>query len=86
VEIVPVVELPPAVPLTCHVTAVLDVFATAVVNVCVVPVCTLAVAGEIVMVIGETIVTGADPDTEESDEYTAVTVTVAGDGTVAGAV
>ena len=32
---VPTVELPPVVPLTCHVTAVFEVFATTAVNCCV---------------------------------------------------
>lgn len=31
-EIVPTVELPPLTPLTCHVTAVLDVFVTVALN------------------------------------------------------
>jgi hypothetical protein len=36
-EIVPIVELPPVTPFTCHVTAVLDVFVTAALNVWVPP-------------------------------------------------
>ena len=49
--IVPVVELPPATPLTDHVTPVLLVPETVAVNCFEVPTCKLAEVGEIVTVI-----------------------------------
>ena len=44
---VPIVELPPAIPLTCHVTDSSVVFATVAVNDCVSPVLMFAVIGQI---------------------------------------
>lgn len=41
----PTAELPPFTPLTLHVTAVFAVLVTAAVNVCMAPVCKMAVAG-----------------------------------------
>jgi hypothetical protein len=91
VEIVPVVVLPPVTPFTCQVTAVLVVFCTVAVKACDAAVATLAVPGEIEILTGvgeedEVMVTVAEADLVVSACETAVTVTVAGLGTVAGAV
>ena len=83
--IVPTVEFPPVTLFTCDVTAVLEVFATVVVNCFVKPACTLAVFGLIVTETAVTTVTAAVSDFVLSATETAVTVT-APDGTVAGAV
>ena len=83
----PTVALPPLTPFTCQVTAVLLVLLTVAVNAWGVATCTLAVGGATVTVIGGGVtVTVADPDLVGSATDTAVTVTVAGDGTFAGAV
>lgn len=88
VEIVPVVLLPPDIPFTCHVTDVLLVFCTVAVNCCVVPAGTVADVGDSEMVTPTAVVmvTVAEADLVVSAWETAVTVTVAGLGTVAGAV
>ncbi len=91
VEIVPVVALPPVTPFTCQVTAVLVVFCTVAVKVCDAPVAMLAVPGEIEIltgggVEGAVMVTVAEADLVVSACEMAVTVTVAGLGTAAGAV
>jgi len=55
VEIIPTVALPPATPLTLHVTAVFEVFVTVAVNICMpVPACKLFVAGVTVTATGST--------------------------------
>ena len=87
---VPTVELPPAMPLTCQLTAVLEVLDTVAVNCCVPPpACTEAPVGETETLIGAAavvIVTMAEPLLVESAAETALTVTLAGAGTVAGPV
>ena len=85
-EIVPAAVFPPVTPFTCQVTAVLLVFCTVAVNCRVSPVLTVAEVGEIVTLTGPVIVTCAEPDLVVSACETAVTVTVAGFGTVPGAV
>src|SRR6266480_2777062 len=87
-DIVPTVALPPVTPLTCQVTAVLLVFCTVAVNCCVPPAPTVADTGEIVTrtTAAGVMVTCAEADFVGSAWDTAVTVTVAGFGTTAGAV
>src|SRR5882757_4772451 len=87
-DIVPTVGLPPVTPLTCQVTAVLLVFCTVAANCCVPPAPTVADTGEIVTLTtaGGVTVTWAEADFVASAWDTAVTVTVAGFGTTAGAV
>jgi hypothetical protein len=85
-EIIPTVALPPAIPLTLQFTAMLEEPVTAAANVCVIPICTLAIAGVTVTVTGTTTVTCADADFVLSAVDVALTVTVAGDGTLPGAV
>src|SRR6266853_794790 len=87
-DIVPTVALPPVTPLTCQVTTVLPVFCTVAVNCCVPPAPTVADTGEIVTLTtaGGVTVTWAEADFVASAWDTAVTVTVAGFGTTAGAV
>lgn len=94
VEIVPVVLFPPVTPFTCQVTAVLLLFCTVSEKLCVAPVATLTEVGEIEIVTGggggvevpPVIVTVAEADTLTFACEIAVTVTVAGVGTFAGAV
>jgi hypothetical protein len=85
---VPVVVFPPVTPFTCQVTLMLLVFCTVAVNCWVPPALTVGKAGEIVTLTGSgaVIVTGAETDLVESACETAVAVTVAGFGTVPGAV
>jgi len=85
-EIMPMAVLPPATPLTCQVTAVLLDPVTAAAKACIIPVCTLALAGVTATATGDVIVTCADEDLVASAADTAVTMTAAGDGTTAGAV
>src|SRR5204863_109664 len=87
-DIVPTVALPPVTPLTCHVTAVLLVFCTVAVNCCVPPAPTVAYTGEIVTLTPASFPTrrSSDLDFVGSAWDTAVTVTMAGFGTTAGAV
>jgi hypothetical protein len=85
-EIMPTVALPPATLLTRQLTAVFDDPVTEAVNVWVIPVCTLALLGVIDIATGAPIVTWAEADFVASATDVAVTVTVAGDGTEAGAV
>jgi hypothetical protein len=83
---VPTVALPPAMPFTVHVTAVLAVPVTVATN-CWVPLVTsVALAGETLTATGGATVTAAVPDFVESATLVALTVTVAGVGTAAGAV
>lgn len=82
---VPSVELPPVVPFTCQVTAVLLIPVTMEVNCCVAPASTFTELGEMPIEVFAVMVTEAEADTEVSACETAVTVTVAGLGTVAGA-
>ena len=78
--------LPPVTPSTCQVTAVLLVFWTVAVNCCWPPTLTDGKSGDMVTVIAGRIVTVVEADLVESAWDTAVTVTVAGVGTLAGAV
>jgi len=78
-EMNPTVWLPPAMPLTCHVTPF-----TEAVNCCVPKFATVAAFGETVM--GMVTVTVADADFAVFAWEVAVTVTVGGFGTVVGAV
>jgi hypothetical protein len=86
VEIVPTVELPPVTPFTCQVTDPFTPFVTVALN-CWLPepAVTLAMDGEIETATGAVIVTDAGADRVGSATDTALTVTVAGDGTLAGA-
>jgi hypothetical protein len=87
-EIVPMVGFPPTNPLTDQVTVVVPVPVTKAVNCCPEPVCTLAVAGDTVTLTpgGDVTCTVADPKTLGLLALVAVTVTVFGNGTAAGAV
>ena len=85
---VPTVEFPPVMLFTSQVTAVFDVPVTVAVNCCVPFAATVAGEGETLTLTmaGETMTTAADADFVESACETAVTVTVLGFGTFAGAV
>ena len=88
-EIVPTVVFPPVIPLTCQVTCVLVVLMTVAVNARVLPVWTLAVGGVTDTLTGRggaVMLTCAEPERVGSATDTAVTATVDGEGTVAGAV
>lgn len=85
-ETVPQVAPEQPVPLTLHVTAVLDVFVTVGVNCCVFPATTCAVFGDMVIATGGATVTVAEADFVVSATDVAVTVTSAGLGIAAGAV
>ena len=86
VLIVPRLRLPLAIPLTSHATPAPAARQNEAVNCCGWPSATLADGGEIEFVAVQAIVTSALPDAEASAVLVAVTVTTAGDGTVAGAV
>jgi len=82
---------PPAMPLTFHVTLVLLVLVTVAVNCCLWEIRTVADAGEIFTEMGGggagfVMVTTALPTAAGTALLVACTVTVAGDGTTAGAV
>lgn len=83
----PTVALPPVMPLTLHVTPDEEVPETVAVKTCAPPVGTLAVCGatDTAMLVCNS-VTAEDPLACGSAWLTAVTVTVAGLGNVAGAV
>jgi len=86
---IPTVELPPVIPFTFQVTLVFDVFWTVAVKVLVRFVRTDALVGEMATVTaagGGVIVTVPAPTAVLSAWLRACTVTVAGEGTVAGAV
>ena len=85
-EIIPTVAFPPAVPLTLQFTPIFDEPVTAAVNICVIPAWTVAVAGVTDTATTGAIVTVADADFVVSAAEVALMVTVAGVGTVAGAV
>ena len=87
-EIVPTVEFPPVMLFTSQVTAVFDVPVTVAVNCCAPFAATVAGEGETLTLTmaGATMTTAADADFVESACETAVTVTVLGFGTFAGAV
>jgi hypothetical protein len=85
-EIVPTVALPPAMPLTCQLTAELTVLPTVAVKVWrPMPAWTVALAGVTDTDTGGVMVSVAAPDCVGSATETAVTVTAAGDGTLVGA-
>lgn len=88
VAIVPTVALPPAIPLTLQLTPVATLPApdTLAVNTCSPPVGTLAVIGETVTVTLSCKLTLAVSLACGSAWLTAVTVTLGGDGRIAGAV
>ena len=81
---VPTLALPPVAPFTCQVTAVFLSNVTVAVNCCVPPAATKVLAGE--MEIAACSVMLAEADTVELAVEVAVTVTCAGEGSVAGAV
>jgi hypothetical protein len=81
--------LPPTIPLTCHVTAVLGEPLTEAVNCCVPKFATVAALGVTVTEVDDepvVTVTVAEADFEVSACDVAVTVTCGGFGTAAGAV
>lgn len=85
----PTAWLPPAIPFTSQVTDELAAPFTVAVNCWVAKLATLAVLGNTLTVLAPVVavtVTLADPDLVESACEIAVTLTVAGFGTVAGAV
>ena len=88
-SMVPTVALPPVVPFTCHVTAVLVVPVTVAIKTCKVPVLTWVTAGFVLTVTATfglaVMVAWADPEIVPSACDVAVIVTVAGVGIVAGA-
>jgi hypothetical protein len=76
-DIVPTVALPPGMPLTCQVTALLVLLLTVAVKLCVpVATSTFAELGAMATLSGDVIVTPAKPDSVEFALDTAVTVTV----------
>jgi hypothetical protein len=84
--IVPTVAFPPVTPLASQVTAAPETRQNDAVNTCVWPSATFAAEGVIEFVAAQVMVTLALPDFELSATLVAVTVTVSGDGGVAGAV
>lgn len=84
----PVVEAPPVTPFTCQITAVLLVLLTVAAKAWACPTVTETLTGVMTTLTGlaKTMVTVAEAEILESALETAVTVTVAGDGTVFGAV
>ena len=84
-EIVPSVELPPLIPFTPHVTAVLELSLTVAENCCVCPTGTEALVGEIETKMPESIAMAAWAERVGSAALTANTVIVP-EGAVAGAV
>lgn len=85
VEIVPCAASPPVTPLTCHVTAVFVAFETVAVNCCALPAITFAVVGVTETETAAVMVSVADADLAVSAWETALTVMLAGFGTLAGA-
>ena len=84
-SMVPTVRLPPAIPFTLQFTAVLVVPVTVAVKAFTWPTPIVAEVGAMLTVTGTTMVTIEDAVTVGSTTLVAVTVTVAGLGTVAGA-
>jgi hypothetical protein len=84
--IVPTLELPLAIPLTSHETLAPAARQKEAVKDCAWPSARLADGGEIAFVAVQMIVTLALPEAEVSTVLVAVTATLAGDGTAAGAV
>jgi hypothetical protein len=84
--IVPAAALPPTTPLTSQITPVFEAFDTVALNGCAPPGATTTEAGEMLTATwGNVMVTAADADALASTAETAVTLTVAGLGTEAGA-
>jgi hypothetical protein len=83
--IVPIAELPAAIPLTSHKIAAPAARQKEAVNVCVCARETVAVDGEIVFVAEHVMVTLAVADLAGSAMLVAVTLTVEGEGGTAGA-
>jgi hypothetical protein len=88
VTIVPTAAFPPAIPFTLHVTpdAALPNPEMFAVNTCSPPVGTFAVGGDTVIATLSLRFTFAESLADESASLTAVTVTLGGDGSAAGAV
>ena len=86
IVIAPTEELPLEIPLTSHAMAVPAGTHNEAVNTCVWPSAREIAAGEILLGLAQTIVTLAEADLEASATLVAVTVTTAGEGSVAGAV
>ena len=84
-EMVPTVLLPPAMPLTCHVTVLVSELSTVATKVVVWPMPTMAVRGAM-LTTGGVIVTVALAVSAGFATDRAVMVTVVGDGIAAGAV
>jgi hypothetical protein len=86
--IVPMVEFPPAIPLTLQLTAAdgLPVPATFAVNTCTPFAGTFTAAGETVIAMSSFKFTVAEALADKSASLTAVTVTLGGDGSALGAV
>jgi hypothetical protein len=84
--IVPTAALPPAIPFTSHASADPAGTHSEAVKVCEAPNPTLAVEGAIESVAAQVIVAVALPDFVPSAALVAVTITLAGEGTAAGAV
>ena len=84
--IVPTIEFPPGIPLTSQEIAAPLAMQDEVVRICVWPSETLAAGGEIEFIEVQVMVTLAAPDFEASATLVAITLTVAGEGGVAGAV
>ncbi len=82
----PKLKSPLAIPLTSHATLAPAARQNEAVNDCGWPSARLADVGEIAFVAVQVIVTFALPDAEVSTVLVAVTVTLAGEGTAAGAV
>jgi hypothetical protein len=87
VAIVPMAELPPAIPFTLHVKlpAGLPLALSLAVNSCALPVGTFTVLGATMTTMSSVKVTPAEPLACGSAWLTAITVTLGGDGSVAGA-
>jgi hypothetical protein len=83
--IVPIAELPPAIPFTSHVIAVPAARQNEAVNVCVCARETVAADGEMVFVAEHVMVTLAVADLAGSATLVAVTLTVGGEGGKEGA-
>jgi hypothetical protein len=84
--IVPMVAVPPTVPFTSQTIAVPAGTQKDAVNVCELPTATVAAAGETAFAVAHVTVTLALASFELSATLVAVTLTVDGDGGVAGAV
>lgn len=86
VVMVPMIALPPEIPFTSHEIVVPPGMHHVAEKICVWPSETFTVVGEIESVEVQVIVTLAEPDFDASATLVAVTLTVAGEGGVAGAV